>query len=79
MLSDLFPLRDGQPDMEIKFHNSLEIMNAEQQINMSNYKNFRKDDMCVAYLNAKGASFTDAVIFCEPMIGIQASLPNSKI
>ena len=71
MLSDLFPLRDGQPDMEIKFHNSLEIMNAGQQINIANYKNFKKNDKCVAYLNSKGAPFTDAVIFCEPMIGIQ--------
>jgi hypothetical protein len=71
MLSDLFPLRNGQPNMEIKFHKSLEIMNAGQQINLANYKNFKKNDKCVAYLNAKGASFTDAVIFCEPMIGIQ--------
>jgi len=71
MLSHLLSLRDGQPDIEIKFHNSLEILNAGNQINMANYKNFKKDDKCAAYLNAKGASFTDAVIFCEPMIGIQ--------
>jgi GTPase SAR1 family protein len=71
MLSELFPLRYRQPDVEIKFHNSFLIMNAGQQINMTNYQKFKSDSKCVAYLNAKGAPFTDAVIFCEPMIGIQ--------
>ena len=46
-------------------------MNASQRINLKNYNILKNDSKCVAYLNAKGASFTDAVISCEPMIGIQ--------
>ena len=71
LLSDLFPLRHRQPDIEIKFWNSFEIQNAGQQINLLNYKKFKHKSKCFAYLNAKSAPFADAVIFSDPIIGIQ--------
>ena len=69
-LSELFNLRDGQPDVKIKFRPEFSILDAPNRIDLGNYTNF-KNYKSIAFLNAKGATFTDAVIFCEPMIGIQ--------
>ena len=71
MLSELFPLREEQPDIEIKFRADFTIMDAGQRIDLDNFKEFQKKARSIAFLNAKGATFTDAVIFCTPMVGIQ--------
>lgn len=71
MLSELLMLRDEQPDVEIKFRPEFTIMDAPYRIDLSNYVRLKSQAKSIAFLNAKGASFTDAVIFCEPMIGIQ--------
>ena len=70
MLSDLVSLRDEQPDIEIKFRPTFAIKNASHRIHLENYLGFKNSEN-IAFLNAKGAPFTDAVIFSEPMIGIQ--------
>lgn len=73
-LSQLFPLRGSQADITIKFRPQFKIMNAPHRIDTSNYKTYEEstlDTECIAFLNAKGASFADAVIFSRPRIGIQ--------
>jgi hypothetical protein len=73
-LSQLFPLRKSQVDREIKFRPLFTIMSSTQRINAQNYgkyQNLSSDSECIAFLNAKGASYADAVIFSIPQIGIQ--------
>ena len=43
----------------------------EMEIEFSNYLTLKARATSIAFLNAKGAKFTDAIIFCEPMIGNQ--------
>jgi GTPase SAR1 family protein len=73
-LSELFPLRKSQPDFEIKFRPVFEIKTSSQRINLHNYDTYEKlaaDSDCIAYLNGKGASFSDSIIFSTPRIGLQ--------
>ncbi|KAJ3252840.1 hypothetical protein HK103_001134 [Boothiomyces macroporosus] len=70
-LSDLVTLRDGQVDAQIRFRPVFTITDAPEKIEMNNYKRYKSDPDSIAFLNAKGATFTDAVIFSEPMIGIR--------
>jgi hypothetical protein len=49
-------------------------MTSTQRINLCNYKTYEElisDSECITFLNAKSASFPDAVIFSNPRIGIQ--------
>jgi hypothetical protein len=74
MLSELFPLRDLQADTVIRFRPLFQIMSSTQRMDLHNYKTYEElisDSECIAFLNAKGASFPDAVIFSNPRIGIQ--------
>jgi Cdc6-like AAA superfamily ATPase len=71
MLSELLILRDEQPDVKIKFRPEFTIIDAPHRIDLSNYVTFKSQAKSLAFLNVKGATFTDAVVFCEPMIGIQ--------
>jgi hypothetical protein len=73
-LSQLLPLRKSQVDVEIKFRPLFAIMSSTQRITSKNYEKYQDlsfDSECIAFLNAKGASYTDAVIFSTPQIGIQ--------
>ncbi|KAJ3308464.1 hypothetical protein HDV04_001221, partial [Boothiomyces sp. JEL0838] len=62
-LSDLVNLRDGQVDAQIRFRPVFTITDAPEKIEMNNYKLYKSDPGSIAFLNAKGATFTDAVIF----------------
>lgn len=70
-LSEILPLRQGQKDIKIKFRPLFTILSSEMRIEMGNYSDFKNVSGCMAFLNAKGASFADAIIFSNPMIGIQ--------
>jgi hypothetical protein len=73
-LSELFPLRKSQPDSEIKFRPVFEIKTSNQRIDLHNQDTYEKlaaDSDCIAYLNGKGASFSDSIIFSTPRIGLQ--------
>ena len=70
-LSELFPLRDSQRDSKIRFRPLFQINSSPQRIDKYNYIELISDYECMAFLNAKGASFPDAVIFSNPIIGIQ--------
>ena len=73
-LSELFPLRDLQADIDLKFRPLFKIMSSPQRIELHNYSAYEEltlDSECIAFLNAKGASFPDAFIFSIPRIGIQ--------
>jgi hypothetical protein len=73
-LSQLLPLRESQVDIEIKFRPLFKIMSSPQRITSKNYEkyqNLSSDSECIAFLNAKGASYADAIIFSIPQIGIQ--------
>lgn len=71
MLSEILPLRQEQEDIEVMFRPVFSIKSAEQRIEMQNYGKFNNVPKCIAFLNAKGASFPDSIIFSAPMIGIQ--------
>ena len=73
-LSQLLPKRESQVDVEIKFRPLFTIMSSTQRITSKNYvkyQNLSSDSECIAFLNAKGASYADAIIFSSPQIGIQ--------
>lgn len=70
-LSEILPLRQGQTDIAIKFRPVFSIKSSEKRIEMGNYSDYKNVSGCMAFLNAKGASFADAIIFSNPMIGIQ--------
>jgi hypothetical protein len=66
MLSELFPLRDSQADIVIRFRPLFQIMSSTQRINLCNYKTYEElisDSECIAFLNAKGIANTPAPIF----------------
>jgi hypothetical protein len=69
-LSELVPLRAGQPDIEIKFRPLFTILTSDKQIQRSSMW-YQRDTKCKAFLNAKGAPFVDSVIVSNPRIGIQ--------
>lgn len=65
-LSELLPLRHRQPDIKIKFRPLFTIESSERRIEMGNYNDFKDVSGCMAFLNAKGASFADAIIISTP-------------
>ena len=70
-LSDLVLLRDAQNDVAIKFRPLFTVQSSNHQILKKNYNDMYDRTDCIAFLNAKGASFVDALIYSQPIIGIQ--------
>ena len=72
-LSDLVSLQSHQEDIEILFKPIFKIMSSSKKIEINNetFKQCAKHKDCIAFLNAKGASCVDSIIFSNPIIGIQ--------
>lgn len=80
LLSQLVPLREGQPDQTITFRPWFTIKPAPYKIQSKNWGLFLHDFEnqikpevcnCIAYHNLKGSSFADTILVTKPAIFIQ--------
>lgn len=72
-LSNIVALHSNQEDIEIFFKPIFRIMSALKRIEVNNdyFKQCFENNKCIAFLNARGASCVDSIIFSNPIIGIQ--------